>query len=45
MCMVNNETFTIPLLYEHNRCSSPTLTQVTHIEIFAQPTYYCWGII
>jgi hypothetical protein len=40
----NDETFTIPLPYEHNICSSFTFTQVTQIEIFAQPTYYCWGI-
>jgi hypothetical protein len=45
MCTVNDETFTVPLPYEHNRCSSFTFTQVTQIEIFAQPSYYCWGIL
>jgi len=45
MCAVNDETFTVPLPYEHNRCSSFTFTQVTQIEIFAQLTYYCSRIL
>jgi hypothetical protein len=45
MCTVNDETFSIPLPYEHNRYSSLTFTQVTQIENFAQPTYCCWGIL
>ncbi len=43
MCMVNDETLTIPLPYEHKRCSSFTFTQVIQIENFAQPTYIVRG--
>jgi len=38
MCMVNDETITLPFRYEHSGWSSLIFT-CTRIQIFAQPTY------